>query len=111
MRSLLLSNKRISVFGALVVMGLPIILFAAFGRSGALAKRLVEPDISRSSPSTSGTLNWNQLNPAAQPSVRSYHTMAYDAARSQVVMFGGFGAGNAVLGDTWIWDGVNWIQK
>ena len=43
--------------------------------------------------------------------------MAYDAARSQVVMFAGFNATiNApgqlpVDNQTWIWDGTNWVQQ
>jgi uncharacterized protein (TIGR03437 family) len=32
--------------------------------------------------------------------------MAYDAAHSQVVLFGG-----SFLNDTWVWDGSNWAQK
>ncbi len=35
--------------------------------------------------------------------------MAYDAAHSQVVMFGGYN--NSQLSDTWVWDGTNWTQK
>ncbi len=51
-----------------------------------------------------GQVNWVQLSPATSPSPRAYHAMAYDAARGQVVMFGG----NT---DTWVWDGTNWTQK
>ncbi len=29
--------------------------------------------------------------------------MAYDAARGQVVLFGGYSGG--LLGDTWVWNG------
>lgn len=40
--------------------------------------------------------------------------MAYDAARGQVVLFGGLtflsGAFTS-LGDTWVWDGSKWTQK
>jgi hypothetical protein len=35
--------------------------------------------------------------------------MAYDAARQQTVLFGG--ASGSPSNDTWVWDGVNWIQK
>jgi hypothetical protein len=34
--------------------------------------------------------------------------MAYDAARGLAVLFGGFGNGR-YLGDTWTWDGTDWI--
>jgi hypothetical protein len=37
--------------------------------------------------------------------------MAYDSAHGQVVLFGGVGAGNVGLNDTWVWDGTNWTQK
>ncbi len=36
--------------------------------------------------------------------------MAYDAATSKVVLFGG-SSGNGVLGDTWTWDGSTWTQQ
>ena len=47
--------------------------------------------------------NWTKRNPAQSPPAQIEHTMAYDAARQQVVLFGG--------GQTWIWDGTNWTQK
>jgi len=34
--------------------------------------------------------------------------MAFDAARSQVVLFGGYS--DAVMNDTWIWQGADWIK-
>jgi len=34
--------------------------------------------------------------------------MAYDPRRHVVVMFGGVGARNAILDDTWEWDGRQW---
>ncbi len=40
----------------------------------------------------------------AVPPAREFATMAYDAARGQVVLFGG--ASN--LADTWVWDGSTW---
>jgi galactose oxidase-like protein len=55
---------------------------------------------------------WTQKFPATSPSPRVHAGMAYDKARQQVVLFGG--ANNPitlVLGDTWVWDGVNWTQK
>ena len=55
--------------------------------------------------------NWTQANPATSPSARADYTMVYDAARSQVVLFGGKdGTGNYV-NDTWVWNGSNWIQQ
>ena len=50
------------------------------------------------------------------PSPRGGHTMAYEAARQRVVLFGGFGPATpgattySYLGDTWVWDGGAWTQ-
>src|SRR5215217_4252234 len=50
------------------------------------------------------------------PSPRGGHTMAYEAARQRVVLFGGFGLATpgattySNLGDTWVWDGGAWTQ-
>lgn len=38
------------------------------------------------------------------PSRRDHHAMAYDEARSQVVLFGGWDG--KALGDLWVWDGA-----
>ncbi|HYL39559.1 MAG TPA: FG-GAP-like repeat-containing protein [Bryobacteraceae bacterium] len=51
--------------------------------------------------------NWTQKNPQTSPPARSDADMVYDAAHSQMVLFGGSGK----LNDTWIWDGSNWTQK
>lgn len=45
------------------------------------------------------------------PAARSGATMAYDAARDVVVMFGGRGASGATFDDTWTWDGGSWTQQ
>jgi len=34
--------------------------------------------------------------------------MAFYLERGQVLLYGGLGSDNFVLGDTWIWDGTNW---
>ena len=36
--------------------------------------------------------------------------MAYDAATSNVALFGGFGRARH-LGDTWTWDGTTWTRQ
>jgi len=38
------------------------------------------------------------------------HAMAFDSNRGRTVLFGGTGAGRALLGDTWEWDGSFWTQ-
>jgi hypothetical protein len=55
--------------------------------------------------------NWTQKFPVSSPSPRSRHSMAYDASRSQVVLFGGMDQQSTNYQDTWVWDGSNWTQK
>ena len=53
--------------------------------------------------------NWTNVTPASgNPPTRSSAAMAYDEAAGQVVLFGGLGASNAALGDTWVWNGTTW---
>jgi ASPM-SPD-2-Hydin domain-containing protein/Kelch motif protein len=52
---------------------------------------------------------WTQKCPTTSPPGRYAHALAYDAARSQVVMFGG-GDNNGGFNDTWVWDGTTWTQ-
>lgn len=49
--------------------------------------------------------------PANVPPARSGHDMAYDPVRQRVVMFGGFPDNGVRLGDTWLWDGSNWLPQ
>jgi hypothetical protein len=37
--------------------------------------------------------------------------MAYDAATRTVVLFGGLGAEDKPLNDTWTWDGSTWTEQ
>ncbi|HEX5230358.1 MAG TPA: kelch repeat-containing protein [Bryobacteraceae bacterium] len=62
-----------------------------------------------SSPVWTQQLSQIQGSPSSPP-VRDSAAMAYDAARGQVVLFGGYN-GSSVLGDTWVWDGSNWSQR
>src|SRR5260370_757804 len=55
--------------------------------------------------------DWAQKLPSRSPSGRRGQAMAYDSTHGQVVLFGGVGADNAVLSDTWTWDGSNWTQR
>jgi hypothetical protein len=56
--------------------------------------------------------NWTQKFPATSPSARLNHVMAYDTARSQVVLFGGSHISTGTtFSDTWVWDGSTWSQK
>jgi hypothetical protein len=44
------------------------------------------------------------------PQARSGHAMAYDGARSEVVLFGGWDR-QQYLNDTWVWNGSSWTVK
>ena len=48
------------------------------------------------------------LRATGVPPARNGTTMAWDSAHGVCVMFGGVGAGNELLGDTWSWDGAAW---
>jgi hypothetical protein len=50
---------------------------------------------------------WQKLQPAASPSPRMAHALAYDADRRRVVLFGGQTA-DATVEETWEWDGQTW---
>lgn len=53
---------------------------------------------------------WSKVTPTGpSPSARADHAMAYDAARKQVVLFGGV-TGGTCRGDTWAWDGKTWTE-
>ena len=54
--------------------------------------------------------SWQLIEPQGPgPSARSSHTMAYDAARGRVVVFGGYGRNDVGrLDDLWEWDGRSW---
>jgi len=53
-------------------------------------------------------VRWRQQPAEGAPPARIWSAMAYDAARGQVVLFGGWGGDE--LGDTWTWDGGEWAQ-
>jgi cysteine-rich repeat protein len=46
---------------------------------------------------------------ASGPAARFRTTATYDAARGEVVMFGGNAANNAHLDETWLWNGTRWL--
>ncbi|HLK69186.1 MAG TPA: kelch repeat-containing protein [Bryobacteraceae bacterium] len=53
--------------------------------------------------------NWSHVNPAHKPAGRLTAGMVFDAARQQIVLFGG--GTELTFGDTWVWDGTDWTQK
>jgi hypothetical protein len=50
---------------------------------------------------------WQSIATTGGPSPRTLHFMAFDAARSQTVLFGGF-TPTGLLSDTWTWNGTQW---
>ncbi len=55
--------------------------------------------------------NWALIKSTTSPPARSGHAMAYDSSRGRTVVFGGFFVPrHSYLGDTWEWDGKNWMQ-
>jgi hypothetical protein len=47
------------------------------------------------------TNNWTNMNPSSAPAGRKYHAMAYNGKNGEVVLFGGYGAGDIYYNDTW----------
>jgi hypothetical protein len=57
---------------------------------------------------------WTQGAPGFGPVGRTGHALAYDGARSRVVLFGGLRSpfpSPTYLADTWEWDGSTWTQR
>jgi hypothetical protein len=57
--------------------------------------------------------DWTELSSDATPGARTGAVMAWDAARSRLVLFGGRridGEQDVVLNDHWEWDGTSWVQ-
>ncbi|RKX30554.1 MAG: hypothetical protein DRP71_14845 [Verrucomicrobia bacterium] len=53
---------------------------------------------------------WQKLNVGTQPLGLRLFGMVYDAARDEVVLFGG-ASGSSVKQDTWTWSGTAWTPK
>jgi hypothetical protein len=53
---------------------------------------------------------WTAQTPTTSPPPRFTMAMAYDGARHDVVMFGGWDF-TTIFGDTWTWDGTDWTQR
>jgi hypothetical protein len=77
------------------------VLFGGLGSSGYLSDTW-EYDFA--------TANWLPQIFASGPIARFAHAMAYDIRRGRTVMFGGQDSAGVPLGDTWEWDGTNWMQ-
>lgn len=58
-------------------------------------------------PAGANAQSWRQALPATSPPARYNHCGAFDIARGRLVVHGG--ESSAVLGDTWEFDGSNWL--
>jgi hypothetical protein len=57
-------------------------------------------------------VNWTQKVPAMHPSGRIEHAVSFDASHAEVLLFGGrLASFPSDFDDTWVWDGVNWIER
>jgi hypothetical protein len=54
---------------------------------------------------------WVAQTSTTQPPYRLDHAMVYDAARQEVVLFGGRPSTGAPHGDTWVWNGSAWSLR
>jgi len=56
--------------------------------------------------------DWRHVAPADSPPQRYDGAMAFDGARQDSVLFGGFGLSpDRDFSDTWTWDGTAWVQR
>lgn len=53
---------------------------------------------------------WTQRFPSVAPTSRFLMDIEFDAAREEIVVFGGQDTSGVVLDDTWLWNGSNWAQ-
>lgn len=53
---------------------------------------------------------WRRIATIRAPGPRAGHAMAYDAARGEVVLFGGRSKSGRPLRDTWSFDGASWVR-
>jgi hypothetical protein len=59
--------------------------------------------------------SWTEQHAATHPTARCCFGLAYDAAREETVLWGGFDGAprgdSSYFGETWIWDGATWHQR
>lgn len=55
-------------------------------------------------------VQWQQVLPAHTPPGRFNHAMAYDLGSGCALVHGGRSLASSLLGDTWGWNGTDWVQ-
>ena len=61
-----------------------------------------------------GQTSWTKVTTSPSPSPRAGMQMAFDSARDNVVLFGGYSiglGGNHYENDTWTWNGTSWTKS
>lgn len=53
-------------------------------------------------------VNWTERLPSTKPTPRAHARFAYDLARADLILFGGFNDGLR-SNETWRWDGADWV--
>src|SRR5262245_19597219 len=62
-------------------------------------------------PDVKAQLAWQQLQPMVQPTAEDTVRLAYVDASKTTLLFGGYvNGGNAVVGETWSWNGSVWSK-
>lgn len=68
-----------------------------------------------SAPEGTGTWTWDGIRwtymSGQGPFLRLNPAMCFDSITKSVMLFGGAGSGVPVLGDTWLWNGMAWVQQ
>lgn len=47
---------------------------------------------------------WTEVFPNVSPDIRQSHAMCYDPEYHKIILFGGYGEGDLILNDTWVYD-------
>ena len=58
-----------------------------------------------------GNQGWRLVATPVRPAARRGHIMVYDAARGRTTVCGGHLTNQILNGETWDWDGQQWIQR
>jgi hypothetical protein len=53
---------------------------------------------------------WQLISTPSSPPARYYAGMTFDATLGKVLLYGGEDSAGILLGDTWTFDGTNWVQ-
>ncbi|HEV8050228.1 MAG TPA: kelch repeat-containing protein [Thermoplasmata archaeon] len=86
--------------------GLALLVVAA----GPMVLAPANPDSHIAALSSPAPGNWSRQNTTPTPPGRDYSAMAYDAKDGYLLLFGGYGHGGRILGDTWKYAAGKWTK-